>query len=204
MLEKLYPFRWQALFLLLGLLFLSAGIFMEKANYSSKPSIEIINDEEINVESEVVVVVEVSGSVNNPGVYSLTKGARVDDAIKASGGLTEDADLEWIEKYLNKAAVVVDGQKIFIPPIGQQSNVLSASDLTGGVGADPQQPASHEVKVNINTASQSELEALWGIGPVTAQNIIEQRIYSSVEELLSKSILKKNVYERNKDILSVY
>lgn len=58
--------------------------------------------------------------------------------------------------------------------------------------------------VNVNTATQKELEALWGIGPVTAQNIIEQRPYSTVEELLNKKILKTNVYETNKDKLSVY
>jgi len=58
--------------------------------------------------------------------------------------------------------------------------------------------------ININTASQNQLESLWGIGPVTAQNIIEQRPYSTVEELLNKKILKTNVYETNKDKLSVY
>src|SRR3989344_1087747 len=58
--------------------------------------------------------------------------------------------------------------------------------------------------ININTASQSELESLWGIGPVYAQNIIEQRPYSSVEELLTKKIIKQNVYDRVKDQISVY
>ncbi len=58
--------------------------------------------------------------------------------------------------------------------------------------------------ININGASQKELESLWGIDPVTAQNIIEQRPYSSVEELLNKKILKTNVYETNKDKLTVY
>ncbi|EKD47123.1 MAG: helix-hairpin-helix DNA-binding motif-containing protein, partial [uncultured bacterium] len=58
--------------------------------------------------------------------------------------------------------------------------------------------------ININAASQSELETLWGIGPVTAQNIIEQRPYSSVEELLSKKIIKQNVYDKIKDQIAVW
>ena len=58
--------------------------------------------------------------------------------------------------------------------------------------------------VNINSASQSELEGLWGIGPVYAQNIIEHRPYSKVEELIEKKILKTNVYDRNKETLTVY
>jgi competence protein ComEA len=57
--------------------------------------------------------------------------------------------------------------------------------------------------ININTASASELESLWGIGPVYAQNIIEHRPYSKVEELLEKKVLKENVYERNKSLLTV-
>ena len=61
-----------------------------------------------------------------------------------------------------------------------------------------------EKLININTASQKELESLWGIGPVYAQNIIEHRPYSKVDELIEKKILKTNVYDRNKDTLTVY
>ena len=61
-----------------------------------------------------------------------------------------------------------------------------------------------EKLININTASQKELESLWGIGPVYAQNIIEHRPYSSLEELLTKKIIKKNVHERNKEYLTIY
>lgn len=58
--------------------------------------------------------------------------------------------------------------------------------------------------ININTASQSELESLRGIGPVTGKNIIDHRPYSDVSELLSRGVLKKNVYEDNKDKMTVY
>ena len=58
--------------------------------------------------------------------------------------------------------------------------------------------------IDINTASQEELESLWGIGPVYAQNIIEQRPYSNVEELLTKKVIRSDIYEKNKDKLTVY
>ena len=201
-LEMLYPLRWQLLFLLLGLLFISVGVFIYKGDLFAQPSIEIVEDENSSKPLDnASLVVEVSGSVINPGVYSLNHGARIADALDAAGGVTEDADIAWVEKYVNRASVVVDGQKIYIP---SHSDNSSDNENGGGNNGSTGVAGAESSMVNINTASQSELEALWGIGPVTAQSIIEQRMYSSVEELLTKGILKKNVYERNKEFLSVY
>jgi competence protein ComEA len=211
-LQKLYPYRWQLLFLLLGILFVSLGIFIYKGDVLSQPSIEIVNSSNNNnsndsangKEDDKVVVVEISGSVNSPGVYELSQGSRIDDALKAANNITQEADKTWMEKFLNRAAMLVDGQKIYIPAAGEQLESPSANQQQGGVqGHSTSQNVINGI-ININTASKSELESLWGIGPVTAQSIIEQRIYSSVEELLSKGILKQNVYERNKDSLTVY
>lgn len=121
-----------------------------------------------------------------------------------AGGITKQADSEWVEKNINKAAPLVDGQKIYIPNKSEQSKVLSASKSDG----ESTPPVSPSVQVsgtvNINSASQKELEALWGIGPATAQKIIDQRPYSDVSELLSKKILKKNVYDKIYTELSVF
>jgi DNA uptake protein ComE-like DNA-binding protein len=204
--EKLYPFRWQILFLLLGILLVSGGIFMHKGDLFQQPSIEIVDDtnaeeSDTNNSNDEKVVVEVSGSVVSPGVYSFVKGSRIDDALKAAGGITEDADVEWLDKYINRASLISDGQKIYIP---SQSDQSSDNEIEGGTSGSPIVSGSESSRVNINTASQSELEALWGIGPVTAKNIIEQRTYSSVEELLTRGIIKKNVYDRNKELMTIY
>jgi len=199
MLEKLYPFRWQLLLLLLGAIFVIAGILIEKGDILQQPQVEIIEVD--GMKGSGTIVVEVSGSVNNPGVYHLENGARIIDALSEAGDLTGDADSDWVDKYLNKAAPAIDGQKIYIP---SQSETESDSNTGGGGTGDMLGATSNEGLVNINTATQSELESLWGIGPVTAQSIIEQRNYSSVEELLSKNILKQNVYDRNKDLLTIY
>jgi competence protein ComEA len=204
--EKLYPFRWQILFLLLGILLVSGGIFMHKGDLLQQPSIEIVDDtnaeeRDTNNSNDEKVVVEVSGSVVSPGVYSFVKGSRIDDALKAAGGITEDADVEWLDKYINRASLISDGQKIYIP---SQSDQSSDNEIEGGTSGSPSVSGSESSRVNINTASQSELEALWGIGPVTAKNIIEQRTYSSVEELLTRGIIKKNVYDRNKELMTIY
>ena len=200
--EILYKFRFQILFVLLGLLLVGVGLFSsKKAGWlDSSSKVEVLESSTEGQDGIGGVVVEVAGAVENPGVYQLSEGARIEDALIAAGGISADADREWMEKILNRAAKITDGQKIYIKHIGEESaNILGVSSGSGG-GL----PANSEGVININTASQKELESLPGIGPVTAQNIIEHRPYSSVEELLQKKILKTNVYETNKDRLSVY
>ncbi len=200
--EILYKFRFQILFVLLGLLLVGVGLFSsKKAGWlDSSSKVEVLESSTEGQDGIGGVVVEVAGAVQSPGVYQLSEGARIEDALIAAGGVSADADREWMEKILNRAAKITDGQKIYIKHIGEESaNILGVSSGSGG-GL----PANSEGVININTASQKELESLPGIGPVTAQNIIEHRPYSSVEELLQKKILKTNVYETNKDRLSVY
>ena len=143
-------------------------------------------------------MVEVSGQINKPGVYNLSAGSRVEDVINAAGGLTSEADTEFVEKRINRAARLSDGQKIYIPSEEENSKIPNSQNSNNEI------LGVLDNLININTASQSELESLWGIGPVYAQNIIEQRPYSSVEELLTKKIIKQNVYDRVKDQISVY
>lgn len=153
-----------------------------------------------------ILIIDISGEVEKPGVYELSPGSRVEDAIKISGGITEYADNNWMDKFLNRASLLTDGQKIYIPSKddNSQSNTSSASKNTLYQSDSLDNATELHELININTSSASELESLWGIGRVTAQNIIEQRPYSKVEELLEKKILKQNVYERNKDLMSVY
>lgn len=199
--ESLYIYRWQILLILLGLLFVSVGIFFNRAMFTDSTVVEIVDDVSKQTTNGTEIVVDVSGSVVNPGVYKLANSSRIADALNIAGGVTGDANTEWMSKYLNQAAVLSDGQKIYIP---SQSEVLSANDNVGSNNGSSGQVNSSLDRVNINTASLSELESLWGIGPVTAQKVVEQRMYTSVEELLSKGVINKNVYERNKDLLTVY
>lgn len=201
--EFVFKYRWPLTFFLIGAILVGLGVFFAKdsANLAGD-TVEVLESatEGEDVGSEIVV--EVSGSVESPGVYKLATGARIEEALISAGGVSENADREWMEKFLNRAAKVTDGQKIYIPRQGEEpkSGQTNTEDPTvlgsGGVAG--------EGLININTATQKELETLWGIGPVYAQNIIEQRPYSSVEELLSKKVVKQNVYERNKELLTVY
>jgi len=128
-----------------------------------------------------VVKVHVMGAVINPGVVELPAGARVEDAIEAAGGLRPDAD----PAQLNLAAVVADGCQIVI---GTKDNPKGEINGPGTTAGSPGQAAASAstTLVNINTASQAELETLPGVGPVTAQKIMAWRAqhkFTTIEEL---------------------
>ena len=139
---------------------------------------------EVNAAKEIWV--DVSGAVVAPGVYKLSEGARVKDALVAAGGVSSTADRVVLAKEVNLAAVVTDGQKIYIPAAG--SAVAGAT--TG--------------RVNLNKATTDELMNLDGIGTARAQTIIKNRPYTKVEELLTKKIVTKSVFEKIKDQITVY
>lgn len=192
---------------LLGLILIGFGVLAYKTDtFSSGDKVEVLNSTNAGSESpqdgQGYIIVEISGAVEKEGVYKLSNNARIDDLIIAAGGVSSDADREWISKSVNKAAKLKDGQKVYIYHLGEVS-----AKTTGGIKLD--QPVlgveSQNLSnlVNINTASQSDLEKLVGIGPVYATNIIEHRPYSDVEELLSKDVLKKNVYEKIKGEITV-
>lgn len=188
--------------ILLGGIFIGIGILLIKGGQFESNTVEVIESDSTDSAGEIVV--EVAGAVEKPGVYRFENGARVEDLLISSGGISADADRAWMEKIINRAARLSDGQKIYIKRYDEHSSVLS--DKNEGVyqNISTDQGRGDASMVNINAASAKELESLWGIGPVYAQNIIEQRPYSSVEELLTKGVIKKNVYERNKDLMVVY
>ena len=154
---------------------------------------------EASVDTEVYV--DVDGAVASPGVYRLKDGARVAQAIDAAGGLTPDADVTG----LNRASKVADGQKIYVPKVGEQS-------ANAGGGADGVAAASPGVSdatglVNINTASASELQTLSGIGPSMAQSIIDERTkngaFASVDDLMRVSGIGEKKLAKIKDCICV-
>lgn len=117
----------------------------------------------------LVLVVHVDGAVARPGVHDVVAGSRVIDAVQAAGGLTADAD----RSRINLAQAVADGQRIWVPAIGEEAPpavVGGAADGGGGHG-----PASPGGPISVSTATAAELESLPGIGPSLAAAIIDHR-----------------------------
>jgi competence protein ComEA len=127
------------------------------------------------------VVVHVAGAVRNAGVYRLRAGARVNDALARAGGATPRADLSQV----NLAAKVEDGRQVLVPRRVSAAAPTAPAGQTGSAGsAAPGQPA---VPVNLNTATLEQLDTLPGVGPATAQKILDYREqhggFGSVDEL---------------------
>jgi competence protein ComEA len=134
--------------------------------------------------------------VPRPGVYALPKGARVQDAVSAAGGFLAEADKEFI----NLARVLEDGEFLEIPYAEGFSPVIPT------LAEFPAAPEATEL-ININTASSFELETLPGIGPTTAQMIIDYREangpFLSTEDIINVSGIGPGTYERIKDLITV-
>ena len=152
--------------------------------------------------SAAEVYVDVDGAVVSPGVYRLKEGARVSQAIDAAGGLTAEADVTG----LNRASKVADGQKIYVPKVGEQQTVTAGGGADGGavVTSGANDAAG---LVNINTASVAELQTLSGIGPSMAQSIIDERTkngpFASVDDLMRVSGIGEKKLAKIKDCICV-
>lgn len=190
--ERIDRFKIPIALSVLGLVLIIGGVFTTGLN-KVKPS---NFPKESLVESKKMISVDVSGAVNSPGVYKLDDGSRIEQAILAAGNFSEDANKEYISKYLNMAQKLSDGSKVYVPAEGEQASGSGGGGTVAGVNTS--------AKVNINTAAQAEIEALPGIGPVTAGKIISGRPYSAVEDLFSKKAVSKAVFEKIKDQVVVY
>jgi competence protein ComEA len=122
-----------------------------------------------------LLVIDVAGAVRRPGLYRLRSGSRIDDAIAAAGGATGKAQLDTV----NLAAPVADGEQVVVPGRGATASGAVASPPAGG--------SSPSAPLDLNSATLEQLEGLPGIGPVTAQKILDYRqqhgAFHSVDEL---------------------
>lgn len=146
----------------------------------------------------ILIAVHVSGAVVSPGVYTLEEGSRVDDAIAAAGGAVEEAAPD----ALNRARVLSDGEQVIVPTkeeLAQQQ----AAPQTPTAGA----PSLPQGRVNINTATVEQLDALPGVGEATALKIISDREqngpFSSPEDLKRVSGIGDKKYEELADLISI-
>lgn len=202
--ELFQKYRQPLLILLVGLILIGLGIiYFKKGSDNQGTKVEVL---EGSTEGQGVlgITAEIAGEVIRPGVYKLSQGSRVDDLLIVSGGFSVNADRVWTDKYLNRAAKLTDGQKVFIPSGNQQSDTLSAKSGGGDQSVSSTFSSDSNALININTSSLGELDSLPGIGQVYGQNIIEHRPYSTLEELVSKGVIKQSLYDKIKNSITLY
>ena len=152
------------------------------------------------------VVVHVVGAVRQPKLVELPSDARVGDALEAAGGPTEDADL----RRINLARVVSDGEQVYVPREGEEIPEEIANPMTGAESA-PSAPGAEAggdgALVNINTASESELDELPGVGPAIAARIVEHRTtngpFSNIEQLQDVKGIGPAIFEKLRERISI-
>lgn len=162
------------------------------------------------------IFVHICGAVNNPGIVELKNNSRIIDAINAAGGLTANADVS----YVNLAYIISDGIKIYIPTIEEierisfeylssecGDNIIEHTSFNGKKGMGDTNIYGIKFQININTATESELDSLPGIGPSIANKIIVYRNnngkFKSIEEIKNVSGIGDAKYENIKDFIFI-
>ena len=189
-------------FIFIGLII--SIILVKQFDTEEKETISFSNIEENIIEEpskEYKIVVHITGEVKKEGVIHLNKGDRIIDAIKKAGGETKQADLSQV----NLAYELQDGQKIYIPNKNEKISKYIV-DENGNTNINSLN-SKEEEKVNINTANQSELDSLPGIGPATAQKIIEYRNqngnFKKIEDLQNVKGIGQAKYEEIRNNIEV-
>lgn len=147
------------------------------------------------------MLVDVGGAVLTPGLYRLSSGARVGDAIQAAGGYSARVDVAGVERELNLAARLADGDRIRVPSRDDAGDAAGGADATGVRGG-----SAAAGLVDLNRATAAELDALPGIGPVTAGKIVaarEERPFTSVDELLERRVVGAATLAKFRDLVTV-
>lgn len=157
-------------------------------------------------EAPHTILVHVVGAVKDPRVVELPADSRVGEALEAAGGATDEADLS----RLNLARVVSDGEQVFVPRQGEDipAGLPAPSPQQGAIPGDStgENPSDHGL-LNINTATESELEELPGVGPAIASRIVEHRTtngaFTSIEQLQDVKGIGPAIFEKLRERITV-
>ncbi|MBM3205698.1 hypothetical protein FJZ41_02525 [Candidatus Shapirobacteria bacterium] len=182
-------YKNQVAMMLVALILVGVAFLVLFFNQQKEPQLEIISSQQ---EEQEMIFIHLSGAVEKPGVYEMPAESRLNDLLIRAGGLSAQADREWVSQNLNLAQKLTDGAKILIPKQGEAQTLF------------PNQSSSPQGKINLNRASLSQLESLWGIGAKRAQDIIDNRPYQTVEDLVTRKIIPQSVFEKIKDEIAVY
>lgn len=181
-------------YLILSLLFvLGLGFVGTLLRQPASPDIQILDPSPVPTPAPGVVGVYVIGAVEAPGVYYLSEGSRIHDAVEAAGGATGDADLVRV----GMAQLLTDEQTVYVPRVGE-----TAVPVAAPAGSDEARG-----KVNINRADLSQLDSLPGIGPGLAQRILDYRAangpFQTTEDLLGVPGIGETIFLGLRDLITV-
>ncbi len=197
-----------SLFVIGSLVLLGLKVSQKEPETVAKlPLLEVAEVKEASP-AATLVVVDLSGAVNSPGLYRLPEGSRRSDLLTAGGGFSEAADSSWTEKYFNLAEKLADGEKIYIPT--KKEILASSGTLAPAVAGGTAVLGAKTTKVNINTASVAMLLNTLrghGVGQATADNIVKDREkkgpFKRIEDIQRVSGIGMAKFDKIKDLITV-
>ena len=213
--SSLLPFfrRFFVESLLLGaafiITFISITIYIHTTQKEEDVEIPPLYKSSTSEEQKKSIMIDVSGAVNKEGVFELSQGARLKDALDLAKGISNDADKGFFNRNFNLARYVLDQEKIYVPSLQEtETGIISERKqlvdyLLPQTIPLTQIDESPQERIKINSASSEEIDTLPGIGQSTAEKIIQNRPFTTIDELLTKKILKKNVFEQVRELVDL-
>lgn len=194
---------------IIGLILMTTGIYVNRSKTMQKGSgvngdnsASLVSGSEF---SRKIVMVDISGAVERPGIIKTNNDSRIQDVLISAGGLSAKADRIYISKNINLAQRVFDGMKLYFPLEGEVSRQNGdVVKLTAGNNRASEAGVAFgaERLINLNSATTQELDRLPGVGPVTVSKIIAGRPYQNISDLINYKIVGKSLYEKIKDLVS--
>lgn len=173
-------------------------VISNSANSASKHAddsqIRIASDEADIAET---IIVEIAGAVEQPDVYEIPEKSRLKDLLLKANGLSKSADRTFFARNFNLAEMLKDEEKIYIPSVKEVEEGLYGDVL------DESSAQGENMLINVNTSDKASLDLLPGVGPVIADKIIAGRQYKALEELVTRKIIGKSLFEKIKDKLAI-
>ncbi len=179
----------------------------EKESITIVPTADM-GESDIREEKELIdkkiCIVHISGAVNQPGVYQLTEGERIIDAVKMAGGEMEKANVDAV----NLAAHLYDGQKIVIPFISENKGDEVNQNALANEEVRQHDYSLNSSLLNLNAVTSNKLETLPGIGPALAERILAYRknhgLFRNIEDIMNVSGIGEKRFESIKEFITVY
>lgn len=199
--ESLARYRPYLVMLFLFALVLIGTIYFLRRPESA-PAVMIVTATPRPSATIALLIVDVRGAVNQPGVYTLPAGSRVQDALASAGEVLRDADT----RALNLARRLNDGEQIYVPLLGEATPLPPTAAAKSSAARTPTASATPG-KINLNTATIEQFDALPGIGPAIAQRIIDYRTqngdFKKIDDLKKVRGIGDALFDQIKDLITL-